>query len=101
MKGAPSNPEFLQLAARIGSAHVSHNAVSPDALPAVIRSVYSTLAELVDETPSQEAPRSAVPIAKSVFPDYIVCLEDGEKLKVFKRHLSTSYGMTPEAYRKR
>jgi predicted transcriptional regulator len=60
-----------------------------------------TLAGLADEASSSEAPKPAVPIAKSVFPDNIICLEDGKKLKKLKRHLSVYYGMTPDAYRER
>jgi predicted transcriptional regulator len=92
-----SSSELLTLAAQIVSAHVSHNAVSPEVLPAVIRSVYDTLSGL--EAPEPTAPHPAVPVNKSVFPDYIVCLEDGKKLKMLKRHLKTSYGITPDQYR--
>jgi predicted transcriptional regulator len=96
-----SNPDLLTFAAQIVSAHVSHNAVSPEALPAVIQSVFDTLSGLGTEAVPIGKPRPAVPINKSVFPDHIVCLEDGKKLKMLKRHLKTSYGMTPEQYRER
>jgi len=93
---------FKILTAQIVSAHVSHNSVSSDALPALIQSVYTSLtstAEPVEEKPDALVP--AVPIKRSVFPDYIVCLEDGRKLKMLKRHLQSAYGMTPYEYRQR
>jgi predicted transcriptional regulator len=88
------------LTAQIVSAHLSKNQVGVDALPSLIQSVYrslSTAGEVKPATAPLQAP--AVPIKKSVFPDYIVCLEDGRKLKMLKRYLQTSYGLTPEAYR--
>ncbi|HEX3346578.1 MAG TPA: MucR family transcriptional regulator [Acetobacteraceae bacterium] len=95
-----SNGRILSLTARIVSAHVGHNAVTPDVLPALIQSVYRTLANV--DTPQQsDKPQPAVPVRRSVFPDYIICLEDGKKLKMLKRHLMTSYSMTPEQYRER
>jgi predicted transcriptional regulator len=101
MNTVPSNPDLLDLVASIVSAHVAHNAVTPEALPDVIRSVYATLNSLGSEVPAVEKPEPAVPVKRSVFPDYIICLEDGKKLKMLKRHLSASYGMTPEEYRTR
>ena len=74
--------------------------MSTDALPDLIRSVYQSLSTAGEPTVEPDiAPTPAVPVKKSVFPDFIVCLEDGEKLKMLKRHLQTSYGMTPEDYR--
>ncbi len=99
MSPAPSDLDLLAYAAQIVSAHVSHNAVSSGALPAVIQSVYDALSELAAPEPAGTQP--AVPGEKSVFPGYIICLEDGKKLKMLKRHLKTAYGLTPEAYRKR
>ena len=101
MATSPSNPDLLTFAAQIVSAHVSHNAVPPAALPGVIRSVYDTLSGLGVEPAPVEKPRPAVPITKSVFPDHIICMEDGKKLKMLKRHLDTAHGMTPEQYRER
>ena len=92
---------MLGLTAQIVSAHVSNNAVSRDALPELIQSVFSTLIAAGTEQPEPERLQPAVPIKKSVFADYIVCLEDGKKLKMLKRHLQTSYNMTPEQYRER
>ena len=88
MNAARSNSDLLTLAAQIVSAHVSHNAVSPEALPAVIQSVYVALSGLGGSVP-EPGPQPAVPPKKSVFPGYIVCLEDGMKLKMLKRHLKT------------
>jgi predicted transcriptional regulator len=88
---------ILGLTAQIVSAHVSKNSIGSDALPALIQSVYRSLstagdAEVAPTTPAQVP---AVPVKKSVFPDYIVCLEDGKKLKMLKRQLQTSYGLSP------
>jgi predicted transcriptional regulator len=91
----------LGLTAQIVSAHVSNNSVAPDALPSLIQDVYRTLAGVGKEPPSPDRPQPAVPVKRSVFPDYIVCLEDGKKLKMLKRHLKTAYNMTPEQYRER
>jgi predicted transcriptional regulator len=95
-----ADTDYLALAAQIVSAHVSHNATPTTELPALIQSVHAALAALGNAAPA-EAPRAepAVPIKKSVLPDYIVCLEDGKKLKLLKRHLQTAYGMTPDQYR--
>ena len=94
----------LELAAQIVSAHVSNNTVEAAALPALIQEVYKALNGLkggVNEVATPEKPVPAVPIKKSVFADYIVCLEDGKKLKMLKRHLQSSYNMTPDQYRER
>lgn len=93
--------DVLGLTAQIISAHVANNAVSPDALPALIQQVYKTLAGVGKEPAQPERPQPAVPVKKSVFHDHIVCLEDGKKLKMLKRHLKTAYNMTPEQYRER
>ncbi len=94
---------LLGLTSEIVAAHVSNNSVSATELPALIEQVYSTLANVshnpaVDES---DQPIPAVPIKKSITPDYIICLEDGKKLKMLKRHLKTSYDMTPEEYKER
>jgi predicted transcriptional regulator len=93
---------LLGLTAQIVSAHASNNELDATALPGVIRAVYDTLVNIGEEpaAPAQP-PTPAVPIRKSVFPDYIVCLEDGKKLKMLKRHLATAYDMTPEQYREK
>ncbi len=93
--------EMLELVAQIVAAHLSHNRVATDGLPALIRDVYGSLAGVGKEETAAPRPQPAVPVKKSVFPDYIICLEDGKKLKMLKRHLKTSYQMTPEQYRER
>ena len=92
---------ILALTAQIVSAHIANNAVPADRLPGVIREVYRSLAGSADDAGPAPAERlqPAVPVKKSVFPDYIVCLEDGKRLKMLKRHLSTAFNLTPEQYR--
>jgi len=97
----PANNTVLGLTAQIVSAHVANNSVSVDALPGLIQEVYRTLSGVDKDPAPVERPQPAVPVKKSVFPDYIVCLEDGKQLKMLKRHLKTSYNMTPEQYRER
>ncbi len=94
-----STQAILGLTAQIVSAHVSNNVVSRDALPELIAQVYNTLISAGAEPVEPEKLQPAVPVKKSVFPEYIICLEDGKKLKMLKRHLQTSYNMTPEQYR--
>src|SRR5690349_425174 len=91
--------DVLGLTAQIVSAHIGKNQVAAEALPTLIQSVYRSLATAgtVEQPPAAQEP--AVPVKKSVFPDYIVCLEDGRKLKMLKRHLQTSYGLSPDGYR--
>lgn len=99
---ATSKDELLRHTATIVASFVGHNTVSPDAVPGLLNTVYDALSAL--GTPKVEAPKvlePAVPIKKSVFPDYIICLEDGKKLKMLKRHLQACYGMTIEDYRAR
>ena len=91
---------LLTLTAQIVAAHVSNSNMDVSALPSLIQSVYrslSTAGNVEAAAPTLLTP--AVPIKKSVFPDYIICLEDGKRLKMLKRHLHTSYGLTPDAYR--
>ncbi len=92
----------LEYVARIVSAHISNNSVQAADLPALIQQVYTALTTL-GAAPAQAAEKRepAVAVKKSVFPDYIVCLEDGKKLKMLNRHLMTSYNLTPDAYRER
>jgi len=101
MTEKPNVSELLELTTEIVAAHACNNTITPGDLPQLIQDVYKTLA-VVGTTPLvPERPRPAVAIKKSVFPDYIVCLEDGKKLKMLKRHLKTAYNLTPEEYRKR
>src|SRR6185437_8407721 len=96
----------LGLTARIVSAHVANNKVTAEELPGLIQQVYLALngsaPNVAPPRPSAapvERQKPAVPISKSVFAEYIVCLEDGKQLKMLKRHLQTAYSMTPEQYR--
>jgi predicted transcriptional regulator len=93
--------ELLALTADIVAAHVGSNSVSVGDLPQLIGDVYRTLANLGKQGTAPERPEPAVAIKKSILPDYIVCLEDGKKLKMLKRHLKTAYDLTPEQYRER
>lgn len=96
------NNDLLALTADIVSAHVSNNNVPLSEVPNLIRSVHGSLAGLGQAAiPVEEAKEPAVSIRASVKPDYIVCLEDGKKLKMLKRHLMTHYQMTPDQYREK
>lgn len=101
MADSNSNPDVLGLTAQIVAAHVAHNNVSTDALPALIQEIYRTLSTVSTVAAQPPRPDPAVSPKKSVFPDYIVCLEDGKKLKMLKRHIKTSYNLSPEQYRER
>jgi len=92
--------EILALTTEIVSAHVANNSIVQNEVPELIQQVYNKLSELAlgEENTSVEL-TPAVPIKKSITDDYIICLEDGKKLKMLKRHLMTAYGMTPEEYR--
>lgn len=93
--------EILTLTATIVAAHASKNALGAEELQALIRQTYQTLAGIEGGAPPVERPQPAVAIKKSVTSDFIVCLEDGKKLKMLKRHLKSAYNMTPEQYRER
>lgn len=101
MQDQQADANILELTAEIVSAHVSNNSVPLSELPGLIQEVYRTLSAVGRGAPAPDKPQPAVPIKKSVFPDYIICLEDGKKLKMLKRHLKTAYNMTPEQYRER
>jgi predicted transcriptional regulator len=102
MAEAERNAELLALTADIVAAHVSRTNVGLDALPGLIREVYRSLTGSSNPPPPvAEKPIPAVPVKKSIFPDYIVCLEDGKKLKMLKRHLKSAYNLTPAQYRER
>jgi predicted transcriptional regulator len=91
---------LVTLTADIVAAHVSNNSVAVSDLPLIIQNVHGALASLGGAAAQPEVPQEpAVSIRASVKPDYIVCLEDGKKLKMLKRHLMTHYNMTPEEYR--
>ncbi|MEI7608668.1 MAG: MucR family transcriptional regulator [Rhodospirillaceae bacterium] len=94
--------EIIALTSQIVSAYVSKNSVQASDLPTLISSVHQSLKALGQPQAGAEAPtelKPAVPVKKSVTADYIVCLEDGKKLKMLKRHLQSSYGLTPDEYR--
>ncbi len=94
--------DLLALTTEIVAAHVSNNTVAVGDLPQLINQIYSSLANIGSATPVPTSrPQPAVSIKKSVQPEYIVCLEDGKKLKMLKRHLKTAYNMSPETYRER
>ncbi len=95
-------PKLSRLTAGIVASYVSRTPVPTAELAGVIRAVFATLGSVGTTAPSAAVPlQPAVPIKKSVFPDHIVCLEDGMKLKMLKRYLRTRYGMTPGEYRQR
>ena len=101
MTDKPNVSELLELTTEIVAAHAGNNSVTPGDLPQLIQDVFKTLV-MVGTTPiSPERPRPAVAVKKSIFPDYIICLEDGKKLKMLKRHLKTAYNLSPAEYRER
>ncbi len=93
--------DLLEMTTRVVSAYVARSEVGSAQLPELIRMVYSSLRDLGSNVveSQEEPPKPAVPVRKSITPDYIICLEDGKKLKMLKRHLRTMYNMTPEDYR--
>ena len=103
--GRPSNGDALveyhlaSLTADIVSAHVSHNEVTLEQLPALIQDVHRALATVGQAPAEPITAKPAVDVKKSVFPDHIVCLECGASMKMLKRHLATDHGMTPDEYR--
>ncbi|MBO6782811.1 MAG: MucR family transcriptional regulator [Alphaproteobacteria bacterium] len=95
-----SRDALLQMTTQVVSAYVGNNAVPENQIPDVIQSVYGSLEGLTNgggDAPTKQKP--AVPIKKSITPDHIVCLEDGKKLKMLKRYLRTTHGLTPDEYR--
>ncbi|NVK33176.1 MAG: MucR family transcriptional regulator [Rhodobacteraceae bacterium] len=103
MTDAPVDTNLIELTADIVSAYVSNNTVASTDLPKLINDVYVAMhaTAVVVVEPEPEPLRPAVPVKKSVMPDYIICLEDGKKFKSLKRHLRTHYDMTPEEYREK
>ena len=96
------NETLITLTSDIVAAHVSNNNVAVDEVPTLITNVFTALKGLgVEQPKAEERPEPAVPIRSSVKPDYIVCLEDGKKLKMLKRYLRTNYDMSPDEYRAR
>ena len=94
--------QIITLTSQIVAAYVERNNIQATDLAVLIGSVYQSLTKLIQPEAPAEAPtelKPAVPVKKSVFPDYLICIEDGKKLKMLKRHLRTSYDMTPGEYR--
>ena len=98
-----TNADILVLTSDIVASHVANNAATLEELPTIIEQVFYSLKNLDGATSTQESNhlRPAVPIKKSITPDYIICLEDGKKLKMMKRHLNSKFGLTPDAYRQK
>lgn len=103
MTDSPVDADLIDLTADIVSAYVSNNTVASTDLPGLINEVYGALQRTASTStePEPEPLKPAVPVKKSVMPDYIICLEDGKKFKSLKRHLRTHYNMTPEEYREK
>ncbi len=100
--GATEGPDLLFYSADIIAAFVGQNRVTAEQLPDLIRSVHQTLSSLGQAPAAPSSPQKpAVPISKSVHHDYIVCLEDGAKLKMLKRYLRSRYNLSPEEYRRK
>ena len=93
--------ELLKLVSDIVAAYVSNNPVTASDLPAVIKSIHATLGALsgASSSESMTSQKPAVPLKKSVTNEFIICLEDGKKLKMLKRYLRSNYNLTPEEYR--
>ena len=98
-----SGEDLLRLSTGVVSAYLSRNAVAADALPEIIRTVHQALEGLARDGAASldERPKPAVSVGRSVQHDFIVCLEDGKKLKMLKRYLRSRYGLSPDEYRKR
>jgi predicted transcriptional regulator len=99
---AADSDELMRSACRIIAAYVSKNPISASEVPEMIKSIYGTLSVLSGGGQGESPPtnqKPAVPIKKSITPDFIICLEDGKKLKMLKRYLRTRYKMTPDEYR--
>ncbi len=95
--------ELLRMTAKIVASYVGNNSLSADQVPEIVRTVSAALKQIEqgDNGQDKAAGKPAVPIRRSITSDYIICLEDGRKLKMLKRHLRTTFGMTPDEYRAR
>lgn len=103
MSDSTSKNELIAFTTEIVSAYVSNNSVQINEISLVVDQVYKSLSGLRGDASVVvgDRPQPAVPIKRSITPDYLICLEDGKKLKMLKRHLKTAYNMTPEEYRER
>jgi predicted transcriptional regulator len=101
--GEHQNADLIELSSEIVAAYVGHNALSPTDLPKLIAEVYAALKGLGagPAASEAEAPKPAVPVRRSINPDYLICLEDGKKFKSLKRHLMTHHHLTPLQYREK
>ncbi len=98
----PETDSLVRLTADIVTAYVAYNETQPAAIPELIRTVHGALNGVDGPVPaSAERPKPAVPVSRSIGPDYIICLEDGQKLKMLKRYLRNRYNLSPEEYRQR
>lgn len=100
--GGTQRADLLRMTADVAAAYLSNNSVATGDVPNVISSVYRTLTDLNTDGPRPARAsnqKAAVPVKRSVTPEFLICLEDGKKLKMLKRHLRTNYDMTPEEYR--
>ena len=94
--------EILRMTTDIVASFLTHNSVPAENVPALIRSVHATMGEISGSAAKPEPKaKPAVPVSKSVTDDYIVCLEDGKKLKMLKRYLRSQYDMSPDEYRRK
>src|SRR5579885_315749 len=95
-------PEVLRMTTDVVAAYLRHNPLPSSQIADVINAVYRSLRTLEHGgEPHGEAPKPAVPVRKSIHPEYLICLEDGKKLKMLKRHLRSSYNLTPDQYRQK
>ena len=103
MASEDQDKTLLELTVQIVSAHVGKNQIAPAALPALIEQVHAALRSVGHEPAPRAAEKQApfVSAKRSIFPDYIVCLEDGRKLKTLKRHLRSTFGLSPDQYREK
>ena len=94
--------ELLRFSTNVVSSYLGNHQITASHIPQLIETVYASFTKLNGTSPAQpsrSAKKAAVSVKRSITPDYLVCLEDGKKLKMLKRHLRTNYGMTPEEYR--
>jgi len=101
MTEAPDQSKLIRRTVEIVKAFVSKNTCTVEDLPKLISETHAALAGQSAAATEKAKPEPAVPIGRSITPDYIVCLEDGRRLKMLKRHLKTAYGMSPDDYRER
>ncbi|KJS24433.1 MAG: hypothetical protein VR75_15080 [Hyphomonadaceae bacterium BRH_c29] len=101
IEARPAEQSVITCAAQIVASYVGNNTVASDELPDLIRLVHGALSGLGERVARLDEPKPAVPVTKSVSDTFLVCLEDGKKFKSLKRHLRTSYDMSPEEYREK